>query len=93
MSSVAPNVIEKHIWLSAERADRLSRLAQMRQVHQDRIVEKALDILFSLTDLLGERVEQQSWSFLSETALHRVWDNEEDAVYDNWRELYEVPAR
>ncbi|MBL7065624.1 MAG: hypothetical protein ISS49_15645 [Anaerolineae bacterium] len=93
MSSTAPNVIEKHIWLSAERADRLSRLAQICQIHQDRIVEKALDILFSLTDLLGERAEQQSWSFLSEAALHRVWDNEEDAVYDNWRELYEIPAR
>jgi hypothetical protein len=92
MSSVAPNVIEKHIWLSAEHADRLSRLAQMRQIHQDRIVEKALDILFSLTDLLGERAEQQGWSFLSKAALHRVWDNEEDAVYDNWRELYEIPV-
>ena len=46
-----------------------------------------------LTDLLGEHAEQQSWSFLSEAALHRVWDNEEDAVYDNWRELYEIPAR
>ena len=59
----------------------------------DRIVEKALDILFSLTDLLNERTERQGWLFLSEAALQRVWDNEEDAIYDNWRELYKVPAQ
>jgi len=92
MSSV-PNVVEKHIRLSVERADRLGRLAQVHQIHEDQIIEKALDILFSLTDLLDECVERQGWSFLSEAALQRVWDNEEDAVYDNWRELYEVPAQ
>jgi excisionase family DNA binding protein len=26
-------------------------------------------------------------------ALEEVWDNEADAVYDNWRELYGVPER
>jgi len=91
--STTSSVIEKHIQLSVERADRLNRLAQTHQIHEDRIVEKALDILFSLTDLLNERTERRGWSFLSETALQRVWDNEEDAVYDNWGELYEVPAR
>ena len=92
MSSV-PSVVEKHIRLSVERADRLGRLAQAHQIHEDQIIEKALDILFSLTDLFDERTERQGWSFLSEAALQRVWDNEEDAVYDNWRELYEVPAQ
>lgn len=91
--STTSSVIEKHIQLSVERAERLNRLAQTHQIHEDRIVEKALDILFSLTDLLNERTERRGWSFLSETALQRVWDNEEDAVYDNWGELYEVPAR
>ena len=85
--------IEKRIWLSAERADRLSRLALNYQTSEDQIVERALDILFSLTDLFDEHVERRGWSFLSETSLQRVWDNEEDAVYDNWRELYGVSAR
>jgi len=89
MSGVS-TVVEKHIRLSVERADRLDRLARTHQIAEDRIIEKALDILFSLTDLLDERTERQGWSFLSETALQRVWDNEEDAVYDHWRELYEV---
>ena len=92
MSSV-PAFVEKHIQLSAERADHLNRLAQMHQVGEGQIIEKALDILFTLTDLLGEDTERQGWSFLSETALQRVWDNEADAAYDNWRALYDVPAR
>jgi len=82
MSSV-PDVIEKRIRLSVERADRLGRLAQAHHVREDQIIEKTLDILFSLTDLLDERTERQGWSFLSEAALRRVWDNEEDAVYDD----------
>ena len=86
------NVIEKHVWLSVERADRLGRLAQAHRTREDQIIEKALDILFSLTDLLDKDTDRQGWSFLSETALQCVWDNEEDAVYDSWRDLYDVPA-
>lgn len=85
--------VEKHIRLSTERADRLIRLARTHGLSEDQIVEKALDILFSLTDLFDERTERKGWSFLSEGSLQRIWDNEEDAAYDNWRELYGVPAR
>ena len=91
--SEMPTTIEKRIRLSAERADRLTHLSHARRISEDQIVEKALDILFSLTDLFDERAEQQGWSFLSEDALQRVWDNDEDAAYDNWRELYGVSAR
>lgn len=87
------SVVEKQIRLSAERADRLSQAAQIHQTHEDQIIERALDILFTLTDLFDEGAERRRWSFLSEPALQRVWDNEEDAAYDNWRELYDVPAR
>ena len=86
-------VVEKHIRLSTERANRLSHLARTQGLSEDQIVEKALDILFSLTDLFDERTERKGWSFLSEDSLRRIWDNEEDAPYDNWRELYGVPAR
>lgn len=86
-------VVEKHIRLSTERANRLSRLARTQGLSEDQIVEKALDILFSLTDLFDERTERKGWSFLSEDSLRRIWDNEEDAPYNNWRELYGVPAR
>ena len=50
MSEVRATV-EKRIWLSAERADRLSRLARSKDLDENQIVEKALDILFSLAVL------------------------------------------
>ena len=37
-----------------------------------------------------ELFDQIDWALASEEALRRVWDNEYDAVYDNWRELYGV---
>ena len=86
-------VVEKNIHISADRASYLSRLAQVKALSEDQIIEKALDILFSLADLLDSRVERQGWSFLSEASLQRVWDNAEDAAYDNWRELYAIPTR
>ena len=92
MSEAAASV-EKRVRLSPHRADRLTRLAQTRHVSEDEIVEKALDILFSLADLLDQDAEQRGWSLLSEESLPYVWDNEEDATYDNWREMYGVPAR
>lgn len=87
-----PATVEKHFQLSEEHANRLNHLAQIRQIGEDEIVQKALDILFALTDLLNEGTERQGWSFLSDATLQRVWDNEADAVYDHWRALYDVPT-
>ncbi len=70
----------RHIKLSAHSAERLSKLAQDRKVSEDQIIERALDILFSLTDILDEHSEQRGWSFVSEDSLKRIWDNEEDAL-------------
>jgi predicted transcriptional regulator len=92
MSEISATV-EKRIRLSAERADRLSRLARSQEINESQIIEKALDILFSLTELFDKRVEREGWLFISEASLQRIWDNEEDAIYDNWRELYGVPTR
>ncbi len=89
----SPPTIEKRIQLSVEQVDRLRHLTEATQLTEDQVIAKALDILFNLTDLLDARAEQRGWSFLSEDALRRVWDNDEDAAYDNWRELYGVPAR
>lgn len=85
--------VEKRIQLATDYADRLSHLAQTHRTSEDQIIEKALDILFSLTDLFDEQSERRGWSLLSESSLQRVWDNAEDAAYDNWRELYGIPAR
>jgi len=85
--------VEKRIWLPIESVDRLGRLARSQEISENQLVVKALDILFSLTELFDERAERQGWSFLSEASLQRIWDNEDDAIYDNWRELYGVPTR
>ena len=83
-----PASVALEIHLAADRAVRLSKLAQARHLSQGKVIEQALDILFSLTTLLGETNERQAWSRLSEASLYRVWDNEQDAAYDRWRELY-----
>jgi hypothetical protein len=85
--------VERRFRIQAEQAERLRRLAQVRQVSEDRIVEKALDILFSLTELLDSDTERRGWSALSEDSLARIWDNDEDARYDDWAELYGAPTR
>ncbi len=85
--------VERRIRISADHVDRLNRLAQAHEITEDRIVEKALDILFSLTELLDGEAERRGWASLSEGALQRVWDNEEDARYDKWQELCGPPAR
>jgi hypothetical protein len=65
----------------------LSRLAKIHKVREDQVTERALDMLFTLTDLFDERTERAGWPCLSQPALQRVRDNEQDAIYDNWRVL------
>lgn len=91
--SEASDVVEKHILITTEQAEQLRRLSEAHHLTEDQLVTKALDILFSVTDLLDDQQEQRGWSVLSEDALHRVWDNDEDAIYDNWKELYGLSAR
>ena len=43
--------------------------------------------------LTGEPEGEADWTAMSLSTFQRDWDNAEDAVYDNWRELYGVPAR
>lgn len=92
MSQAVPTV-ETRIQLTEQRAYLLRRLAEKRGTTEDQVVEKALDILFSLTELLDEDTRREGWTLLSEDSLRRVWDNEADAAYDNWKELYGSPAR
>jgi hypothetical protein len=43
--------------------------------------------------LTGDLDDEADWSAMSLATFQRDWNNAEDAVYDNWRELYGVPAR
>ena len=43
--------------------------------------------------LTGEIDEEKDWQALGLSAFGADWDNDEDAIYDNWRTHYGVPAR
>ncbi|GEM_PF-4132780 len=52
--------IAKQIHLSLRYVDRLNRLAQARRISEDRLIEKALDIFFSLTDVFDAPLDRRS---------------------------------
>lgn len=43
--------------------------------------------------LLKEADDEADWQHLGLSAFEQEWDNEEDAIYDDWRAIYGVPAR
>jgi hypothetical protein len=38
-------------------------------------------------------VQEQDWSAGSMRSFTKDWDNDQDAIYDNWQERYHVPKR
>ena len=52
--------IAKQIHLPLRYVDRLNRLAQARHISEERLVEKALDIFFSLTEVFDAPLEHRS---------------------------------
>jgi len=40
-----------------------------------------------------ESDEEAEWQRVGLVAFERDWDNPDDAVYDDWRTLYDAPAR
>lgn len=75
------STIEKRLHLTRDRADRLGKLAAQNGTTEDALVEKALDILFSVSDLSASD-ERRFWADASAKSFARVWDNEADARYD-----------
>jgi thioredoxin-like negative regulator of GroEL len=88
-----PPTVERRIHLSSNHVVQLQRLSQAQALSEDQIIEKALDLLFDIIEGSGNDDEPRRWELLSQAALERVWNNEADAVYDNWRDLYGSSAR
>lgn len=80
--------IDKVVHLSEDRSKRLGQMASASGTTEDALIERALDILFQLSRREGE-TERRDWNAVSEGALHRIWDNDADAVYDNWLPAYD----
>ncbi|MGB4872682.1 MAG: hypothetical protein WBP47_21715 [Candidatus Promineifilaceae bacterium] len=75
-----------------ETSKSLSRVwqAASRLTSQERILlaKYLLDSVVS-----ADLNDETDWQVLSLTAFESDWDNPDDAVYDNWRDLFDVPAR
>ena len=79
-------------WLNLTVTPRVT--AALRAVQRLTVTERLVLARLLLDSVLTNEVEDEAdWSSLSWAAFERDWDNPEDAVYDNWRELYGVPAR
>jgi hypothetical protein len=74
---------------------------RMQQLYEKQIrflpVSERLRLVKLVIDGLSENVDQwtaeeNDWRALSLNSFQQDWDNPEDAVYDNWREVYGVPA-
>ncbi len=47
-----------------------------------------------LESVLVEELDQETdWMAMSLDSFQKDWDNPEDAIYDDWRDHYGVPAR
>lgn len=47
-----------------------------------------------LDSVLTQEIDDEAdWQALSLSAFEKEWDNEEDAIYNDWRVHYGVPAR
>lgn len=68
-------------------ADRLTQRVQRLDDEQAQKVLAFIEFVLSQARFEEERHE---WHVASEEAFTRAWDNEHDAIYDNWRELYGV---
>jgi len=66
------------------------RLTVRAQQLDDKQAEKVLTFIeFLLAEEMLEK-ERCEWQNASGQAFARVWNNEYDAIYDNWKDLYGV---
>ncbi len=60
---------------------------------QDRLLLARLLLDSVLEEAQPVSADATDWQALSLSQFQEGLDNEEDAIYDNWREHYRVPAR
>lgn len=79
-------VAEKAISSQVAKAfDEVRRLTVMERL--------ALASLLLESVLTSELSEDLDWTAMALEAFQKDWDNVEDAIYDDWREHYGIPAR
>ena len=57
------------------------------------LAERLFVARWLLDSVLAQEIDdEEDWQALSLSAFAKDWDNEEDAIYDDWRTLYGVSA-
>ena len=71
------------------------RIAEVLSIADNLTLAERLFVARWLLDsVLNKEIEDEvDWQDLSLSAFEKEWDNEEDAIYDNWRTHYGVPTR
>jgi hypothetical protein len=53
------------------------------------LTERLVVARYLLDSVLTKEIDDEAdWQNLGLAAFEKDWDNEEDAIYDNWREIY-----
>jgi hypothetical protein len=62
---------------------------------QAQLVQEFVDFLRrklrETQDITDAEAQERDWGAGAVTSFTKDWENEEDAIYDNWREHYHVP--
>ncbi len=70
-------------------SSRVSKILDTAQ--QFSSTERLLLAKLLLDSIVADEVEEDAeWRKLGLATFEREWDNPDDAIYDNWRELYGV---
>lgn len=68
--------------------DTIYRWAKQGKLQLYKIGGTATRVRKSDLDALAQPKTPDPWTQLSATALNTDWDNPEDAIYDDWEQLY-----
>ena len=76
------------IGLSPQGSKALNMATRLNAAERLLLAKLLLDSLVS-----DDAGDEGDWQNLGLLAFEEEWDNPDDAIYDNWRELYGVSAR
>jgi hypothetical protein len=83
--------VKVSITLKGQPAERLAVAAAEQGLSVTAWLQAALEHLLAESET--ERAALEDWQALGLAAFEAEWDNPDDAIYDNWRQAYGVPAR
>lgn len=68
------------------------RIRLVAKSQRRELSEVAAAVLEEGLPLLESQLSDPDWHSMSLASFTKDWDNSEDAIYDDWRELYGISA-